>query len=139
MSARLINCSTASRARYAATPTEAVTAKSGAFGSIIINCVWRRSRFETCTASASVRVREHHHEFLAADARDEVFFAHHLARDVGERAQHFVTLFVAEEVVHAFEVVEIDVTQRKCERAAIGQRLLAIQVFHQLTAVVQTR
>src|SRR5262245_389610 len=41
VSARLISCSTASRARYAATPTDAVTAKSGAFGSIIISCVCR--------------------------------------------------------------------------------------------------
>jgi hypothetical protein len=40
---------------------------------------------------------------------------------------------------YPLEVVEVDVTQRKRKRTAIGERFLTIEVFHQQPAVVQAR
>ena len=53
-----------------------------------------------------------HDEFVAAEARDEILRAQHLAQPVGDRAQQLVAAGMAERIVDLLELVEVDEQQR---------------------------
>ena len=52
-----------------------------------------------------------HHEFVAAEARDEILRPQHRAQTVGDRAQQLVAAGMAQRVVDLLELVEVDEQQ----------------------------
>ena len=64
-------------------------------------------------AASSLRfdVLLEHHEFVAAEARDEILRTQHLAQPVGHRAQQLVAAGMTQRIVDLLELVEVDKQQ----------------------------
>ena len=82
-------------------------------------------------------LRQHDREFVAAEARHRVGLADALLQTLGGLAQHVVAGLVAERVVDALEVIEIDDEQRELARLAVGLREAARELVHEVLAVRQ--
>ena len=84
-----------------------------------------------------IGVHEHEHELLTAEARHIVDVAHRVRRDLRELAQNEIALAVTEDVVDAFEVVDVEVAERELVvRSSICERLLLRQRIHQEAPIV---
>nr|GEU28656.1 hypothetical protein [Tanacetum cinerariifolium] len=85
------------------------------------------------------RARQHHAQFLAAVAAGDIDHAHVFAQQQADGGQHLVAGRMAEFIVDALEVVEIDHDGRqRCPEAPRARRFEP-QPVQQRTAVVQAR
>ena len=66
-----------------------------------------------------IRDRQDESEFLAAEAGDQVHFAHRLCQDSADAAQHFVAGLMAMHVVEFLEMVDVENDQRKYAMAPL--------------------
>jgi hypothetical protein len=64
------------------------------------------------TRALAVRVRQEHHELLAAHARHQIAGASRAADHVREVAQHGVPGEMPVRVVHSLEVIDVDREER---------------------------
>jgi hypothetical protein len=77
-------------------------------------------QFQPHPAIALVCRRQHHNELLTAQAADDIGLAAMGAQQVGQRAQYRIANDVAEAVIDAFEVVQINQgkVSGRCSRSA---------------------
>ena len=76
---------------------------------------------------------EQQHELVATGARKQGFFRHQLAEAIADLYQQLVPYFVAEAVIDALEVIQVEVEQ--AQRQASCQQL--VEALHQVVAVGQ--
>ena len=84
-----------------------------------------------------IESRQHEDELVAAKPRDGVGFAHRAAEPLGDRLQEQVPRVVAERVVDALEMVEVEEQARDLRAVALGARQDLPQPLVQERAVGQ--
>ena len=99
----------------------------------------RCSRVSTCSPSARRRLGQKDDELLAAVAGDAVGRAQRLADHGRERLQRLVAGAVAELVVEALEVVDVEQPDRELAAAALEARALDLERLHQAAPVGDLR
>ncbi len=75
--------------------------------------------FRDMGGAAGIGIGQHQDEFIAAQTRYRVLFAHHQVQASGQRDQQFVADAVAQRVVDVLEVIEIEENQRQRLMAAL--------------------
>ena len=82
------------------------------------NCSDSMMRSATARAASGIRhVAQDHRELVAAETRDGVAILHAGAQALRDDGEQLVAGSVADRVVHALEVIEVDVEQRAATRA----------------------
>lgn len=76
-----------------------------------------------------------HHEFIAADAGDEIAARHVFHQDAGSMHQHGITSRMAERVVDFLEAVEVEMQDRELRRLAVAIACQRVEFEVELTAV----
>ena len=99
----------------------------------------RCSRVSTCSPSVAGVSRQQDDELLAAVAGDAVGRPERLADDRGERLQRLVAGAVAELVVEALEVVDVEQADRELAAVALEARALDLERLHQAAPVGDLR
>ncbi len=109
------------------------------------NGAWNASRTRVSTAITSndagsgIEARQDHHELVAAQARDRVRFAHGSRQPLRDRLQELVARVVAERVVDALEVVEVEEQASDVRAVALRLREDLLQPLVEQRAVGQSR
>ena len=90
-----------------------------------------------CGHGGRIDVFDEHDEFVAAQPRDQIRFAHAFAQPPRESDEHRVADGVAQRVVDLLEVVDVQIQQRDRHRTPLPPRNGQLQAFLELEAVGQ--
>ncbi len=97
----------------------------------------RAQLLSSLTRAIQRRVGKNHHEFLASETTDNVFAAKLRLQQMPQRAEDDVARFMAEGIVEAFEMIDIDQQQGNRRVFANGARQFAVERLFHVAAVVK--
>ena len=80
-----------------------------------------------------------HHEFVAAEPRDEILRAQHRAQPVGDGAQQLVAAGMTERVVDLLELIEVDEQQCRQLLGIMRHRQKALDLVAEIDPVGKRR